>query len=89
MKTQVEREENAGKKNFTYAEVVEMLTEWAARYDDELSDLKASEKKKTREHEVEMLVEQEKQKLKTGYACPDLRVNKGEAKRFFSLFFVF
>ncbi len=65
-----------------------MLSRWAARYDDELEDLRASEKKKTRELEVELLVEEERQKLKTGYPCPDLRVNKGTCAEQFKTFFV-
>ncbi len=64
------------KKNFSYAEVVDMLAEWASRYDDELADLRESEKKKTRELEVELLVEEERQKIRTGYSAPDLRMNK-------------
>lgn len=57
-----------------------MLAEWASRYNDELNDLRASEKKKTRELEVQMLVEEEQQKLRTGYQAPDLRMNKVEAE---------
>jgi|JI10StandDraft_1071094.scaffolds.fasta_scaffold3983245_1 hypothetical protein len=53
-----------------------MLAEWASRFDEELTDLRESEKKKTRELEVELLVEEERQKLRTGYNAPDLRMNK-------------
>ena len=74
------------KKNFSYPEVTEMLAEWSSRYDDELSDLRESEKKKTRELEVELLVEEEKQKLRTGYVAPDLRMNKVRNDVYFAKF---
>jgi hypothetical protein len=85
IKRQIETEENASKKNFSYAEVVSMLSEWTSRFDEELLDLQESEKKKTREHEVGLMIEEEKQRLRTGYETPDLRMNKVQ-KRIFLFF---
>merc|ERR1711916_304714 len=69
-------EANAGRKNFSYGEVVDMLIEWTDRFNDELEDLEEAEKRKTRELEVKLLIDAEKQKLRTGYLAPDLRMNK-------------
>merc|ERR1711916_110808 len=38
--------------------------------------LEEAEKRKTRELEVKLLIDAEKQKLRTGYLAPDLRMNK-------------
>lgn len=58
------------------SEVLEELRLWCARFDDELADLAADDRKRTRELELRMMRDEELQKLRTGYPCPDLRIKK-------------
>lgn len=76
VQAQLLREEHAGKKNLSYREISDLLTEWAHRFDDELAELRSGGTRKTREHEVQLAVDAELQKLRTGYVCPDLRQNR-------------
>lgn len=76
LQNEINNEENAMKKSFTYIEVVEMLTKYTERFDDELEDLVEEGKNTNREIELSLVVKEEKQKLLAGYDAPDLRQNK-------------
>ena len=74
---QQEIKEFPERKNFSIAEICTILSHWVSRYDEELEDLQAAGRNRVnRELQLKILIQEEKQKLKTGYEAPDLRQNK-------------
>lgn len=58
-------------------EIVELLAEFVSRFDEELSDMQQSKLANTAQHlQLQLHVDSEKEKLRTGYDCPDLRQKK-------------
>lgn len=58
-------------------EIVELLVKFVDRFDDELADMKEGRLANTAQHlQLQLHVDSEKEKLRTGYDCPDLRQKK-------------
>lgn len=76
LKAEIERPERQDKKCFSDDEIVELLRVYVKRFDDELEDLEKDGKKTMQEMQLKLQVQQEKEKLQTGYEVPDLRIKK-------------
>jgi len=68
----------ADKTALSYLDVVELLTRFINRFDDELQDLERDPQPANSNHALELKLHlaSEQEKLRTGYSCPDLRQKK-------------